>query len=60
MKIWLLTLAMLAVLGGAIDFVENHPTPIDDRPWWSRVLFVLLVAIIVSLPTALAVMLVQW
>jgi hypothetical protein len=59
MKIWLLTLALLAAFGGLISFVENHPTPTDDRPWWARVILVLLVATVVSIPTALAVVLVR-
>lgn len=54
MIVWSLTLFVLIVVGLLVDIAANHPVPMDDRPYAARVGFVLVVAVLMSLPTAIA------
>ena len=54
MKVWLLTLLILALATGAVDLVQKTV----KGPYWYRVLMVVLSAAFLSVPTAMAVALV--
>jgi len=56
-KISLLVWAMWALGVAALDWFANL---YDDRPWWGRVGFAVLVATGASLPTAIACAVFQW